>query len=145
MEQGFGRREASGGPVPSRCGRRIPANKLSYTERETILSVCSQPELPSRPASQTMPRLTDNGEYLAAESSFYRMLREAHEVTRQERAQAPRTIAKLEGFQAAGPNQVWCIRTAHLSESSFATIRHLTQRKGCLSRDGIRHRMFQLG
>ncbi len=45
------------------------------------------------------------------------------------------------------PAQHWpSIRISHPIESTFATIRHRTQRaKGCLSRDGMRHRMFQLG
>ncbi len=85
---------------------RIPANKLSCEEREAILSVCSQPEFQSLPPSQIVPRLADNGEYIASESSFYRVLREAHEVNRRGRAQAPRTVARPEGFQATGPNQV---------------------------------------
>ena len=38
------------------------------------------------------------------------------------------------------------IRTSNPIESSFATIRHRTHRsKGCLSRDGMLHRMFKLG
>ena len=38
------------------------------------------------------------------------------------------------------------IRTSNPIESAFATIRHRTKRsKGCLSRDGILHMLFQLG
>ncbi len=38
------------------------------------------------------------------------------------------------------------IRTTNPIESSFATIRHRTQRSmGCLSRDGMLHMMFKLG
>jgi len=73
---------------------RIPANKLSHEERETILSVCSKPEFQSLPPSQIVPRLADRGEYVASESSFYRVLHEAKQVQRRGRAQTPRTVAK---------------------------------------------------
>jgi len=45
------------------------------------------------------------------------------------------------------PAQHWqSIRTRNPIESTFATIRHRTKRtKGCLSRDGMLHRMFKLG
>ena len=56
---------------------RIPANKLSDEEREAILAVCNRPEHQSLPPSQIVPRLADHGVYLAAESSFYRVLRAA--------------------------------------------------------------------
>lgn len=86
---------------------RVPANKLSAEERQAILEVCHQPEYRSLPPSQIVPRLADKGEYMASESSFYRVLRDADEVHHRGRAQAPRTVPKPEGFQARGPNQVW--------------------------------------
>ena len=54
---------------------RVPANKLSPEERERILAVCSAPAYQSLPPSQIVPRLADEGEYLASESTFYRVLR----------------------------------------------------------------------
>jgi len=86
---------------------RVPSNKLSDEERQAILEVCHQPEYRSLPPSQIVPRLADKGEYLASESSFYRVLRDADEVHHRGRSQAPRTAPKPEGFQARGPNQVW--------------------------------------
>lgn len=86
---------------------RTPANKLSEAERQAILAVCNQPSFQSLPPSQIVPRLADHGAYIASESSFYRVLREADQAHRRGRAQAPRTVAKPEGFQAIGPNQVW--------------------------------------
>ncbi len=96
---------------------RTPANKLSDEEREKILAVCNQPELQSLPPSQIVPRWADNGEYMASESSFYRVLREAEQVHRRGRAQAPRTVAKPKGFQATGPNKVWSWDITFLASS----------------------------
>lgn len=54
--------------------RPTPSNKLSEAERSQILAVCNQPEYASIPPSQIVPRLADEGQYLASESSFYRIL-----------------------------------------------------------------------
>ena len=99
------------------ASERTPTNKLSDEEREAILSVCSKPEFQSLPPSQIVPRLADNGEYIASESSFYRVLREADQAHRRGRAQAQRTVAKPEGFQATGPNQVWSWDITYLASS----------------------------
>jgi transposase InsO family protein len=99
------------------ASKRSPSNKLSHEEREAILSVCSKPEFQSLPPSQIVPRLADSGEYIASESSFYRVLREADQVQRRGRAQAPRTVARPEGFQATGPNQVWSWDITYLASS----------------------------
>ena len=56
---------------------RTPANKLSREERQRIVATANSAEFASLPPSQIVPRLADQGEYLASESSFYRILREA--------------------------------------------------------------------
>ncbi len=96
---------------------RAPPNKLSEAEREAILDVCNRPEYQSLPPSQIVPRLADQGEYLASESSLYRVLREADQLHRRGRAQAPRTVAKPQGFEASGPNQVWSWDITFLASS----------------------------
>jgi len=105
--------------------KRAPANKLSDEEREKILAVCNQPELQSLPPSQIVPRLADTGEYIASESSFYRVLREADQAHRRGRAQMPRTVAKPKGFQATGPNQVWSWDITFLASSIRGTFYRL--------------------
>ena len=99
------------------AGKRVPGNKLSDEERQAILATCNKPEYQSLPPSQIVPRLADNGEYIASESSFYRVLREADEAHRRGRAQVPRTVAKPKGFQATGPNQVWSWDITFLASS----------------------------
>ena len=96
---------------------RTPANKLSNEEREAILTVCNQQEYQSLPPSQIVPRLADNGEYIASESSFYRVLREAQQVHRRGRSNPPRTVPKPEGFKATGPNQLWSWDITYLASS----------------------------
>jgi transposase InsO family protein len=86
---------------------RVPANKLSPEERAQILDLCNSPAYQSLPPSQIVPRLADEGQYLASESTFYRVLREDGQQHRRGRAQAPRQVSKPEGFRAEGPNQVY--------------------------------------
>jgi len=86
---------------------RVPANKLSPEERARVLKVCNEPAYQSLPPSQIVPRLADEGEYLASESTFYRVLHEADQQHRRGRAQAPRQVPKPQGFKAEGPNQVY--------------------------------------
>jgi putative transposase len=54
-----------------------PANRLSDQERQRLLEVANTAEFRSLPPSQIVPTLADRGEYLASESTFYRVLRAA--------------------------------------------------------------------
>lgn len=99
------------------AAERVPANKLSPQERARILAVCHAPAYQSLPPSQIVPRLADEGEYLASESTFYRILREADQQHRRGRAQAPRTLPKPLGHKAEGPNQVWSWDITYLAAS----------------------------
>ena len=55
--------------------RKPPAHALSAAERARIIALCNQPEYASSPPSQIVPKLADQGIYLASESSFNRILR----------------------------------------------------------------------
>ena len=96
---------------------RTPANRLSQQERASIVKVCNQPVYKSLPPSQIVPRLADNGDYIASESSFYRVLREADQVHRRGRGNSPRTVPKPEGFLATRPNEVWSWDITFLASS----------------------------
>ena len=55
---------------------------------------------------QLVPALADRGEYLASESSFYRVLREAKQLAHRGRARAPVARPRAE-HRACAPDQVW--------------------------------------
>ena len=55
--------------------RPEPPNKLSGAERTAVISICNYTEFYRLPPSQIVPKLADQGHYLASESSFYRILR----------------------------------------------------------------------
>ena len=54
----------------------VPANKLSDTERKKLIAIATSPEFRDLSPSQIVPRLADCGEYVASESTFYRVLRD---------------------------------------------------------------------
>jgi len=87
--------------------RPPPGNKLSSDERERVLSVCHDPAYASLPPGQIVPKLADQGVYIASESSFYRILHEADEQHHRGRSQKPRMSTPPKGYCATGPNQVW--------------------------------------
>lgn len=87
--------------------RPEPANKLSWAERQQIVETCNEEAYRSLPPSQIVPALADREIYLASESSFYRVLREADQLHHRGKAQAPRKVGKPQGYRASGPNQVW--------------------------------------
>lgn len=68
--------------------RPEPTNKLSETERQELLEVCNQPEYASLPPSQIVPKLADEGRYIASESTFYRTLK-AHNQLHHRSHQSP--------------------------------------------------------
>lgn len=94
-------------PPDRRVGPKTsPTNKLSPAERKRIVEIATSPEHRDLSPNQIVPLLADQGIYVASESSFYRVLREAglnqhREPSRPASSKAPRALV------ATGPNQVW--------------------------------------
>lgn len=88
------------------AARPEPAHKLSEQEREQVLAVCHEPRFTDLPPAQIVPRLADEGVYIASESSFYRVLRAAQEQHHRGRAKAS-SAAEPQRHVAYGPNEIW--------------------------------------
>lgn len=88
--------------------RPAPSNRLSEVERAEVLKVCHSKTYGSLPPSQIVPRLADQGIYLASESTFYRILKAADQQHHRGRAKAPRESGSPPSHRATRPNQVWC-------------------------------------
>jgi transposase InsO family protein len=86
---------------------RACPHALSDDEKAAIVDTCNQPAYQSLPPSQIVPRLADEGRYLASESSFYRVLKQNDQCHRRGRSQTPREVSKPKALAAAMPNQVW--------------------------------------
>jgi transposase InsO family protein len=87
--------------------RPEPANKLSAAERAAVLSLCNSKEFSSLPPSQIVPKLADQGRYLASESSFYRILRADGQQHHRGRAKPPVRRKPPTSYRASAPCEVW--------------------------------------
>jgi putative transposase len=88
------------------CAHPEPANKLTKEEKETILEIVNSEEFASKAPSEIVPILADRGKYIASESSFYKVLREAEELNHRGRSKAP--VSKpISTHKAIEAKQVW--------------------------------------
>jgi putative transposase len=93
-----------------------PSHKLSAAERQAVLDVANSPEFRDKSPRQIVPTLADRGEYIASESTFYRVLHEEGQMQHRERAR-PRTSTKPKEHVARAPNRVWCWDITYLRSS----------------------------
>lgn len=101
-------RGRGGGEDLRRGPKSAPPNKLTEPERARILQVANSPGYRDLSPRQIVPLLADNqAEYLASESSFFRILREADQLRHRERSKAPVRRARPREYVASGPKQVW--------------------------------------
>ena len=117
--------------------RPTPAHALSPEERQAVLDVCNSQEFASLPLSQIVPRLADQGRYLASESSFYRILRAADQQHRRGRSQPPRHVPAPTSHAATGPNQVWSWDITHLPSLVRGQYYYLYLIEDIYSRKGV--------
>ena len=85
----------------------VPHNKLSDEEIAAVLTVCNQAEYASLPPSQIVPRLADEGIFLASESSFYRILKANKQLNQRGRAKKPQKRKTPTTHIATAPKQLW--------------------------------------
>jgi transposase InsO family protein len=94
------------------CDRRparvqTPKNRLSELEREHVLAIANSPEFGHLPPSQIVPRLVDQGQYVASESTFYRVLKAANQL-KHRGAEKPATARyKPRALAATAPGQLF--------------------------------------
>jgi transposase InsO family protein len=81
-----------------------PANKLSDTERKKLIAIATSPEFRDHSPSQIVPRLADRGEYVASESTFYRVLRDEDMQHHRGRSRPP--VSRPHEHVADGPWQL---------------------------------------
>jgi putative transposase len=100
--------EDGGNLADGRKGSRrvAPANKLSEDERQQIILVANSAEFASSPPSQIVPTLADRGQYLASESTVYRILKAAKQQHHRGRAKKPSTRV-VTSHCATEANRLW--------------------------------------
>lgn len=98
--------DAKGGEDRRRGALTEPGNKLSPQERERVIETANSAEYRDLSPKQIVPRLADQGTYLASESTLYRVMREEDQMKHRERSRPP-TSRRPSEHVATGPNQVW--------------------------------------
>jgi transposase InsO family protein len=99
-------RAEGGGDDRRRGPTASPTHQLTTEERELVLATANLPEFRSLSPRQIVPRLADRGEYIASESTFYRVLHEAGQLAHRQHARPARRNRPKEHV-ARGPNEVW--------------------------------------
>lgn len=99
-------RAADGGEDGRQGPLAAPVNKLSEKERARVIETVNSPEYRDLSPKQIVPRLADEGKYLASESTVYRLLREEGLDAHRERSRPP-VHSRPREHAADGPNQVW--------------------------------------
>lgn len=85
-----------------------PPNKLSAFERQAAMVLLNGEEFKNLPPSQIVPRLADQGRYIASESTLYRLLHQAGQMTHRRLERAPQKRSKPRALTATGADQIYC-------------------------------------
>ena len=108
--------EVKGDARGKAASKRTPRNKLTEEERENILNVVNAAEFADKPPSQIVPILADRGQYLASESTIYRIMRESRQLAHRGKAKRP-SRKRPEPLQADAPNQLWSWDITYLASN----------------------------
>lgn len=98
--------KASGEHDKRASAARVVANKLTGEQRDEVLAMANSALYQDLPPSKIVPLLADAGCYMASESTFYRILRDAKQLAHRLTSK-PTKQSRPEAYEAYGPNQVW--------------------------------------
>ena len=88
--------------------RAEPANKLNAFERQQVMALLNGEEFKNLPPSQIVPRLADQGHYVASESTLYRLPHQAGQMKHRRLERAPQKRSKPRALTATRPDQIYC-------------------------------------
>ena len=86
--------------------RPTPARALCASERTHVLDVLASPRFVDRSPAEVVATLLDEGQYLCAERTMYRILA-ANQPVRERRNQRSHPCYTKPELVATGPNQTW--------------------------------------
>jgi putative transposase len=101
-----------------------PSNSLSEIEVRKILEVANSSEYADLSPWQIVPKLADKGEYIASESSFYRILKRENLLNYRQRSR-PKKYQQPKELVATGPNQIWSWDISYLKAAIKGTYYYL--------------------
>ncbi len=86
--------------------RPTPKNKITKEERDEIINTVNSPRFADLSPTQIVPKLAEEGIYIASESTFYRVLREEKINKHRSRTRQP-VKREVPAHVATARNQVW--------------------------------------
>lgn len=89
-----------------RRGPKTSANSLTAMERNRIIEVANSIRFRDQSPWQIVAKMADSGEYIASESSFYRVLK-AENLLSHRSKNKPRNHHRPKDLIARNPNEVW--------------------------------------
>jgi putative transposase len=101
-----------------------PHQKLDESERAAILETANSVEFRNVSPKQIVPRLADRNEYIASESTIYRVLHAEQQMAHRTPTK-PRTVARPSELVASGPNELWSWDITYLPASVRGTFYYL--------------------
>ena len=85
-----------------------PPNKLSQAERQDALELLNSEEFKDLPPSQIVPRLADQGRYVASESTLYRLMRDSAQLSHRRLERVAHKRSKPRALVASEPDRIYC-------------------------------------
>ena len=92
----------------------VPPNKLGTAERALALELLNSEQFKDLPPSQIVPRLADQGKYVASESTLYRLLREVGQLGHRRLERVAHKRHKPRALVATKPDQIYCWDISYL-------------------------------
>lgn len=120
-----------------------PRNALTEKERRAILTLCNSVEYAHLPPSQIVPRLADQGRYLASESTFYRVLRASGQQHHRGRSQTPKKSVAPTSHTAQAANEVWSWDITYLPSVIRGKYYYLYLIEDIYSRKGVGYEVYE--
>ena len=86
--------------------KRRVVNKLTLDERQQVIAIANESRFKDLPPCKIVPLLAEEGEYIASESTFYRILKSENQSAHRGKSCAPKRNRPKECV-AYKPGQVW--------------------------------------
>ena len=103
--QRWQRDQSRGDQRPTRM--QAPINRLSALERQSLLGVANSAEFGHLSPSEIVPRLADRGQFIASESTFYRVLKAQSQLQHRGAERPRQQRSKPRALCATAPNELF--------------------------------------
>jgi len=87
--------------------KHSPANKLTELECQRLINVANEAPYAALPPNKIVPKLADEGRYLASESTFYRVLKAHNQLHHRQKSKPTGQVKKPKALCATAPNQLY--------------------------------------